>query len=285
MTVPLPLINALLTKESSSIAIVSIAEKGRGVITTSFRKRGDVVLANMQPLAIAYRSHKTCLPWTLPPEILQYDQARIDLQKSQDARKEFEEKWPQILNRVQDNDRQYPILAAQIALRLTVEPAGNQSAYGFIIAALCAPKIEKPFPSAWMHDYNRLVDALNQERYTSSGHSAPSWLTPTWYAAIIGRLHLNLIQATDSSFSALYGFASFLNHNREPSLLVDFHHRAPNHDLIQDVPLLSLRAARDIHPNEELTISYISEHFHQDNQAKRDEYFLHNYGFVESSSC
>ncbi|KAJ8600251.1 hypothetical protein CTAYLR_002000 [Chrysophaeum taylorii] len=253
------LLNTLLDTARRGVEVVEVCGiKGRGVVARQGFAAGDVVVQS-EPLA-ATGHNKQFLPWTLAPEEAQWGSATLT------ARRRFEEEAPRVGAAISDGSlRRFPALAAQIAVRLACEP-GDTSAFGVVLAALCAPRLEV-VPEAWLADHATLREALGD---------APDWCTPRWYAGILGRLHLNAMRSTDGTVSALYALPSLFNHDRDPTLLAHFADAS-----------VSFYAARSISPEEELTISYLPDDDGGGgsmDQAARNHFLYEHYGFVEVSS-
>lgn len=159
-------------------------------------------------------------------------------------------------------------------------------------------------PPPWLELHGLLLSGLQQGAAESGGGggASPAWveatITPEWFSGVMARLHLNsfrvdtvpaldpsdpgaLLRAAAAAISgggglpgehqtgtAAFLLASMFNHSCEPNLAVTW----PGNSAV-----VEMRAARDIAPGEQLTISYIDETLPR---AQRQEALRFAYGFA-----
>ena len=127
------------------------------------------------------------------------------------------------------------------------------------LAALCAARLAGPVPGPWKEDARDVRRALGR---------AGDVVTDAWYAGVVSRLHLNAIRAdAEGASTALCALPSFLNHDADPSVLIDYAGGG-----------VAFRAARPLAPGDELTIDYVYGHAVDDRSA----FLRENYGFEET---
>ena len=184
----------------------------------------------------------------------------------------------------------FPMLAARLACqsladegdapRRAGEPRGRAATD---LALLCFARVPPPVPAPWVAQHEALLACLRPALGAERAF-AEDLLTLAWYADVQARLHLNVfrVDTLDAAAlaplseafggdwmarkgSAVYAMASLFNHACEPNLDVCFP---------QNSALLALRAARDVDPGEQLTLSYIdtSLPLHKRRQALEQGY-------------
>lgn len=239
---PLKVLNALLGVERLiGVEVVEIAGRGRGVRATAAHASQAAVVPFGDPLA-----HSGTTPFALPPP---------SAEDASSIRARYEATYAAAVASL-GGDRRYPLLVAQIASRVAHEPAEG-SAFAVAVASLCSARLPE-IPEPWKEDREALVAALD----------APcDWLTDRWYGGVCSRVHLNAMRA-DSAGDAtvLHLLPSYLNHERDPTLLIDYDNRR-------------FVAARDLEPGTELTIDYGPPE-----GVDRAAFFLDHYGFQEEGT-
>jgi len=252
MSLPLPVLNALLGTEALGVAIVALAGKGRGVVATRAHDAG-ARFAGGEPLA-----HSAFSPYAYPP-------AAAPAAPGASARERYaaaDRRAAALL----DADavvagRRRPRLVAQLACRVAREP--DDGAFRVVLAALCAARADGPLPAALAADAAAVREAL------AGGDVDYAFLTDAWFYGVLSRLHLNGIAAGDGA-TALLGLPSLFNHDRDPSALVDY--TGADGDIVFEL-------ARPLAAGDEITIDY-----HYDpgaDPAERAAFLLENYGFEE----
>lgn len=179
----------------------------------------------------------------------------------------------------------FPLLALRIAAMVSSGALDQRT-----VDWLCHAKnvtSRETMPAQWLRESEMVARAFEVK---------PSFITPEWYAGVTSRLHLNsfrveipsdaddepnatvdfkdLISASlDASVrgrgsgTAVYKLPSLFNHSCDPSVHVTWEHG--------DATLVA-RAARDVSPGEELTITYIDA---DASTSTRRETLEQSYGF------
>jgi len=173
------------------------------------------------------------------------------------------------------------------------------------ITFLCYANTPKPYPEPWQAQYDALQPALQR---AAAALGVEQGVDVDWYMSVLSRLHINSFRVdtvvmpmfgagrgtladmaaqavlaaeaeesespasstpgTGGTGSAAYLVASLFNHSCEPNLDVVF----PRNDAT-----VALRAARDIEPGEQLSISYMDQ---GQPYAARQRHLRWAYGFA-----
>ena len=179
----------------------------------------------------------------------------------------------------------YPLLALRMAASSL---SRGFASYWEPVSALCAATVEGDhkdgIPHDWREEYNLLAEALREGIAGDIEAVLEQALDVSWYARLMGRLHLNSFRVysgtagdlQNANGSALYLLGSMFNHSCDPNVRVDFPHGDHRAHFV---------LTRAVEANEELCISYIAAEQERMTGEQRQSALKFSHGFDCALSC
>jgi len=262
--------------EKAAFFIGAAEESGRGAYAARALVAGERVLAGESPMAchatLANRGMRCdrCLRATAGGRRFCSAACEAKAKSEYVAFEDAGVDWSELEKYCEENGGlKFPLLALRMASMISTG-ALDQRTVDWLCHANNATSRET-MPTQWLRESEMVARAFKAK---------PGFVTPEWYAGVTSRLHLNSfrveIPSTDvdatptpnttvdfkdlisasldasvrgrGSGTAVYRYPSLFNHSCDPSVHVTWEHG--------DATLVA-RAARDVSPGEELTITYI----------------------------